>query len=118
MIDEQRSAALRDERNKIVNKAKRFSWIEFTSPRVGINPRVIQFKVYIEIKPEELDTNQFKRWVANLFDGFTIQMLHKSCEAICDELYENIASQYPNRDIQINAHENACEGVTIFYNTI
>jgi len=119
MIDEQRSAALQDARNRIKSKAKRNMWVEISTPRVGINPRIIDFRIQLELdkSDEEIEIDSYKRWLNNLFDDTAIRVAYKSCEELCDELYEYIATRYPNRDIVITASESESNGVTISYNT-
>lgn len=117
MIDEQRNAALQEVRNKIKNKATRNMWAKITSPRTGINPRIIEFKISIELNEEEIEVESYKKWLNNLFDDTAIRISYKSCEELCDELYEYIASRYPDRDIVITASENENNGVMVHYNT-
>jgi hypothetical protein len=37
---------------------------------------------------------------------------------ISDDLYEQIATRYPDRDIQITVSEDNENGATIYYNTV
>lgn len=115
----QREMTLRDQRARIVNKAKRTLWAEFTSPRTGINPRIITFKVRISLNhnDQEIEENAFKYFIEGALEEGAIQLTQKTCENICDELYEYIANRYINRDIVITASETGDVGVTISYNT-
>jgi len=42
---------------------------------------------------------------------------YKSCEMISDDLYEQISTRYPDRDIEITVSEDGENGATIYYNT-
>jgi len=42
---------------------------------------------------------------------------YKSCEMISDDLYEVIATRYPDRNIVIQVSEDNENGATIVYNT-
>jgi hypothetical protein len=113
----QHETALHEMRNRINSKAKRTLWVDFTNPRTGINPRAIEFRVSIELNEEEIEVESYKKWLNNLFDDTAIRISYKSCEELCDELYEYVASRYPYRDIEITASEDIDNGVTISYNT-
>ena len=80
---------------------------------------IFHFKVAIQVTHNDRDIEfiQFKRWLENSFKSGVMQLDHKSCEMICDDLYEFIASRYPNRDIEITVSEDGENGATIYYNT-
>jgi len=64
----------------------------------------------------EIEFIQFKRWLENLYGNSVLELNNKSCEMISDNLYEQIASRYPERDIHISVSEDNENGCTIFYN--
>jgi hypothetical protein len=76
--------------------------------------------VAIEVFHNDRDIEfiQFKRWLENLYKGGTLELNYKSCEMISDDLYEQIATRYPDRDIEITVSEDGENGATIYYNTI
>ena len=80
---------------------------------------IFHFKVAIEVFHNDRDIEfiQFKRWLENSFRDEVLQLDHKSCEMISDELYEYIAIRYPERDIEITVSEDGENGATIYYNT-
>jgi len=80
---------------------------------------IFHFKVAIQVTHNDRDIEfiQFKRWLENSFKSGVMQLDHKSCEMICDDLYEFIANRYPNRDIEITVSEDGENGATIYYNT-
>lgn len=80
---------------------------------------IFHFKVGIEVlhNNREIEFIQFKRWLTNLYKEDTLNLNFKSCEMIADELYEHIATRYPNRDIEISVFEDNENGATVYYNT-
>jgi hypothetical protein len=65
----------------------------------------------------DIEFIQLKRWLEKLYSEGTIQLDYKSCEMISDDLYEQIATRYPARDIEITVSEDGENGATIHYNT-
>jgi hypothetical protein len=65
----------------------------------------------------DIEFIQFKRWLENLYAGGTLELNYKSCEMISDELYDQIAARYPDRNIVINVSEDGENGAVIVYNT-
>lgn len=79
---------------------------------------IFHFRVDIEVFHQDRDIEfiQFKRWIESRFSDGIMQLNHKSCEMISDELFIHIANRYPDRDIQIEVSEDGENGCTIFYN--
>lgn len=70
--------------------------------------------VYIEVFHDDRDLEfiQFKRWLESLYavDG-ELQLNHKSCEMIADDLHKVIKAKYPGRHMIIEVsedNENGC----------
>jgi|688.fasta_scaffold97625_3 hypothetical protein len=80
---------------------------------------MFHFKIGIEVFHDnrEIEFIQFKRWIENLYRQNTLQLDFKSCEMIADDLFEQIALRYPNRDVEITVSEDNENGATIYYNT-
>ena len=80
---------------------------------------IFHFNVAIEVFHNDRDIEfiQFKRWLENLYKGGTLELNYKSCEMISDDLYEQIATRYPDRNIVIQVSEDNENGATIVYNT-
>jgi hypothetical protein len=136
-MSEQREQALLETRNRIRESAKRFIYITFKRegihkfPAAATDPNladvsflgnehrhIFHFTVGIEVfhNDREIEFIQFKRWVESLYQG-TLELDHKSCEMISDDLYEAIATRYPGRDIEIIISEDGENGAMIRYNT-
>ena len=135
--------ALAEKQIRIRERAKRMIWVTFqregihkypgadTDPKLATGDdydvsflgyphrHIFHFKVAIAVfhNDREIEFIQFKRWLENSFKSGVMQLDHKSCEMISDELYVYIASRYPNRDIEITVSEDGENGATIYYNT-
>ncbi len=64
----------------------------------------------------DIEFIQFKRWLENQYSQGILALDYKSCEMISDDLYEVIASRYPDRTIKITVSEDNENGATIHYN--
>lgn len=134
---------LAERHSRISQQAKRMIWVTFqregihkypgadTDPNLATGDEydvsflgyphrhIFHFKVAIQVFHNDRDIEfiQFKRWLENSFRDGVMQLDHKSCEMISDDLYYYIASRYPNRDIEITVSEDGENGATIYYNT-
>lgn len=138
---DQREQALAETRVRISREAKRHIHVTFQKEGIhsfpgAVNERfktgdeydvgflahphrhIFHFKVAIEVfhNDREIEFIQFKRWLENLYGNDVVELNNKSCEMISDDLYEQIASRYPDRDIHISVSEDNENGCTIFYN--
>ena len=135
--------ALAEKQNRISEQAKRMIWVTFqregihkypgadTDPKLATGDEydvsflgyphrhIFHFTVAIQVFHNDRDIEfiQFKRWLENSFKSGVMQLDYKSCEMISDDLYNYIASRYPNRDIEITVSEDGENGATIYYNT-
>lgn len=135
--------ALLEQRQRIKEKAKRMIFVTFQRegihmyPMAMLDPKlktgdeydvsflamphrhIFHFNVGIQVYHNDRDIEfiQFKRWLENLYKSQTIDLNHKSCEMISDDLYDIIANRFPGRDIEITVSEDGENGATIFYNT-
>ena len=83
-----------------------------------LHRHIFHFEVTIEVfhNDRDLEFIQVKRWLENLYAGKILELNHKSCEMISDDLYEVIATRYPDRNIIINVSEDNENGAAIVYN--
>jgi len=142
---EQHEQALAEKRNRVKNQAKRMIWVTFRKEGIHKYPaalddpklktgdkydvsflgyphrHIFHFNIAIQVFHNDRDVEfiQFKRWIEGLYSGDqgVLSLDYKSCEMISDDLYEAIASRYPNRDIEITVSEDGENGATIVYNT-
>jgi len=83
-----------------------------------LHRHIFHFEVTIEVfhNDRDLEFIQVKRWLENLYAGKILELNHKSCEMISDDLYEVIATRYPDRNIIISVSEDNENGAAIVYN--
>lgn len=141
-MEEQREQAQFEKRQRIAQAAKRMIFVTFQKegihcyPAAATDPalktgdmydvsflgtphrHIFHFNVSVEVFHNDRDIEfiQFKRWLENLYSQGTIQLDYKSCEMLSDDLYDQIATRYPDRDITITVSEDGENGATIYYN--
>ena len=77
---------------------------------------IFHFRVEIEVFHDDRDIEfiQFKRWLERLYgEDAVLDLNHKSCEMIADDLAEQINARYPGRDMTITVSEDGENGATI-----
>lgn len=140
---EQHELAQKEKRDRIKHHAKRMIFVTFQKegihkyPAAATDPllatgdeydvsflgtphrHIFHFNVAIEVFHNDRDIEfiQFKRWLEKLYSQGTLELNYKSCEMISDDLYETIATRYPDRVIEITVSEDGENGATIYYNT-
>ena len=140
---EQRVIAIQEKQQRIMQHAERKIWVTFrkegmhkypaaaTDPALATgdeydvsflaNPHrhIFHFRVWIDVFHNDRDIEfiQFKRWLENLFRDSTLSLDYKSCEMIADDLYTEIATRYPCRDVWIEVAEDGENGCLIKYDT-
>ena len=139
----QREQSLADTRSRIMQQAKRQIWVTFQKEGIHCYPaaasdpalatgdeydvsflasphrHIFHFQVWIDVVHNDRDIEfiQFKRWLENLYRDNTLQLDHKSCEMISDDLYLQIAQKYPDRSVWIEVSEDGENGALIKYET-
>jgi len=139
----QTAQAQAETRTRITNRAIRTIFVRFqkegihcypaaaTDPALKTNDQydvsflgtphrhIFHFEVTIEVFHNDRDIEfiQFKRWLENQYFQGILELNYKSCEMISDDLYEVIATRYPNRKVVITVSEDNENGATIHYNT-
>jgi len=76
---------------------------------------IFHFRVGIEVFHDDRDIEfiQFKRWLEKLYNDKTLELNHRSCEMIAQELAEVIHNQYPGRAMEITVSEDNENGATL-----
>lgn len=84
----------------------------------SVHRHKFNFKVQIEVfhADRELEFHMFQTYCMSLFDT-TLNVDHKSVEMISDDLYAELAVEYPGRDMVISVDEDGECGCTIEYTT-
>ena len=140
---EQHIQAMNEKRVRIKHYAKRMIFVTFQKEGIHMYPaaasdfnlkmgdeydvsflatphrHIFHFEVSIEVFHNDRDIEfiQFKRWLENQYSQGILALDYKSCEMISDDLYEVIATRYPDRNIVIQVSEDNENGATIVYNT-
>ena len=138
---EQRDMALAEERVKIKNTAKRMIWVTFQKEGIHCYPQalhdpglktgdeydvsflgwphrhIFHVKVGIQVfhNDRDLEFIQVKRWLVNQYTNGILELNHKSCEMMSDELHAVISNKYPNREIWIEVSEDGENGSFVKY---
>lgn len=78
---------------------------------------MFHFRVAIDVFHDDRDIEfiQFKRWLESLYNTNTLELNHKSCEMIAEELAQKINQQYPGRSITITVAEDNENGATLTF---
>ena len=76
---------------------------------------IFHFNVGIQVFHDDRDIEfiQFKRWLEKLYNEKTLELNHRSCEMIAQELAEVIHNQYPGRSMEITVSEDGENGATL-----
>ena len=137
----QRDQALTEQRERIMSQAERKIWITFRKEGIHCYPaattdpalatgdeydvsflgsphrHIFHFRVWIDVLHNDRDIEfiQFKRWLENLYKDGILQLDHKSCEMMADDLYAEIAGRYPDRAVWIEVAEDGENGALIKY---
>jgi hypothetical protein len=142
-MQEQQTQTMVEKRQRIKDKAIRTIFVRFQKegihkyPAAATDPalatgdeydvsflatphrHIFHFEVSIEVFHNDRDIEfiQFKRWLENQYSQGILALDYKSCEMISDDLYDVIATRYPDRNIVIQVSEDNENGATIVYNT-
>ena len=137
----QRDQALTEQRERIMSQAERKIWVTFRKEGIHCYPvaatdpalatgdeydvsflgsphrHIFHFRVWIDVLHNDRDIEfiQFKRWLENLYKDGILQLDHKSCEMMADDLYAEIAGRYPDRAVWIEVAEDGENGALIKY---
>ncbi len=140
-MNEQVLQAQLEKRGRIKNEARRMIFVTFTKegihkyPAAASDPalatgdeydvsflatphrHIFHFNVSIEVEHSDraIEFIQFKRWLENLYKGNTLALDYKSCEMIAEDLYDAIATRYPDRTIHIEVSEDNENGARLTF---
>ena len=138
MISSQRETALAEQAVRIMSLAQRWIYVNFqkagfhkyiaaeTDPALADvsylgnrHRHLFKFNVQIEIfhNDRELEFHQALNYCESLFATQTIDIDFKSVEMLADDLYVQLATKYPGRNMKISVSEDGECGCVIDYNT-
>ncbi len=75
------------------------------------------FKVWVEVKHTNRDIEfiQLRRRIMAEYDKGSLEMDHRSCEMLADDLYEVLSVWYPGVDVRIDISEEGINGAYVEY---
>lgn len=81
---------------------------------------IFHFRVELEVKHDDRDVEfiLFKRELELLYQEAVLQLDHKSCEMIANDLAKYIKETYPNRDLVIEVSEDGENGCRMYYGDV
>ena len=135
----QREQALVEQQGRIRQHADRKIWVTFRKEGIHKYPaaatdsalatgdeydvsflatphrHIFHFRVWIDVEHSDraIEFIQFKRWLENLYQNGTLQLDYKSCEMMAEDLYDQIATRYPDKEIWIEVSEDGENGCLI-----
>jgi hypothetical protein len=76
---------------------------------------IFHFRASLAVSHNERDVEfiLFKRELENLYSGGTMEVDHKSCETLAEELIEYIVNAYPNRAVEVEVSEDGENGAIL-----
>ena len=86
---------------------------------LGVEHRhIFHFRVAIDVFHDDRDIEfiQFKRWLESLYATNILELNHRSCEMIAEELAQQIHNKYQGRSITITVAEDNENGATMTFN--
>jgi hypothetical protein len=137
-MNQQRQQALDEQRGRIMARSDKKIWVTFQKsgfhryPAAGEDPNLsdvsylaarhrhlFKFRVEIEIfhNDRELEFHQVLNYCESLYKDNHLEIDYKSVEMLADDLYDQLASRYPDRYMAIEVSEDGECGCRIEYNT-
>lgn len=73
------------------------------------------FKVWVEVthNNRSIEFIQLRRWLESLYTDGSLELNHRSCEMLAEELYEKISERYPGMEVRIDISEEGINGAYI-----
>ena len=133
---------MKTRRNNMLDVTQRQIWVTFQKEGVHLYPaakddpalatggwddvsflgvahrHIFHFRVAIDVFHDDRDIEfiQFKRWLESLYASDILELNHRSCEMIAEELAQEIHNKYPGRSITISVAEDNENGATMTFN--
>lgn len=76
---------------------------------------IFHFRVDIDVFHNDRDIEfiLFKRELEALYSAATLQVDHKSCEMLAEDLIDYISQKYPGREVSVEVSEDGENGATL-----
>ena len=140
MLRRMKEENMANDKKNAMQHAKRMIWVTFTKEGIHKYPaalddpslatgdeydvsflgyphrHIFHFRVGITVTHNDRDIEfiQFKRWLEKLYEG-ELNVDYKSCEMMSDDLYEQIITKHPGREVHIDVSEDGENGAHIEY---
>tara|TARA_R110000822_G_scaffold17498_3_gene58920 strand:+ start:20 stop:481 length:462 start_codon:yes stop_codon:yes gene_type:complete len=140
MLRRMKEENMANDKKNAMQHAKRMIWVTFTKEGIHKYPaalddpslatgdeydvsflgyphrHIFHFRVGITVTHNDRDIEfiQFKRWLEKLYEG-ELNVDYKSCEMMSDDLYEQITTKHPGREVHIDVSEDGENGAHIEY---
>ena len=140
MLRRMKEENMANDKENAMQNAKRMIWVTFTKEGIHKYPaalddpslatgdeydvsflgyphrHIFHFRVGITVTHNDRDIEfiQFKRWLEKLYEG-ELNVDYKSCEMMSDDLYEQIITKHPGREVHIDVSEDGENGAHIEY---
>ena len=140
MLRMMKEADMKEGKQNALQNAKRMIWVTFKKEGIHKYPaalddpslatgdeydvsflgyphrHIFHFRVGITVTHNDRDIEfiQFKRWLEKLYEG-ELNVDYKSCEMMSDDLYEQIITKHPGREVHIDVSEDGENGAHIEY---
>jgi hypothetical protein len=78
---------------------------------------IFHFKVIMTVNHSDRDVEfiQFKRWLEKLYGDGVLELSHKSCEMIAEDLAAKIATEFNDRTLIIDVAEDGENGAIMTF---
>jgi hypothetical protein len=78
---------------------------------------IFHFRVTISVVHNDRDIEfiQFKRELENQYSQSILEIDHKSCEMLAEDLIDYISKKYPGRKISVEVSEDGENGATLYF---
>jgi|TARA_B110000902_G_scaffold257841_1_gene326609 hypothetical protein len=140
MLRRMKEENMANDKENAMQNAKRMIWVTFTKEGIHKYPaalddpslatgdeydvsflgyphrHIFHFRVGITVTHNDRDIEfiQFKRWLEKLYEG-ELNVDYKSCEMMSDDLYKQITTKHPGREVHIDVSEDGENGAHIEY---
>ena len=76
---------------------------------------VFHFRVRVKVTHNDRDIEfiQFKRWLESLYSDGVLELNHKSCEMIAEDVIDAVISRYAGREVEVEVSEDGENGAIL-----
>jgi hypothetical protein len=73
------------------------------------------FKVWVQVTHNNRDIEfiQLRRWIEKQYGDGVLEIDHRSCEMLAEDLYDKLSEKYPGMEIRIDVSEEGVNGAYV-----